>query len=214
MKSHFFTVFASLCFLTLDGLTLLADDKDEARDFMESTLNQLVEVVQSDLLTPDAKRAITERQIREHLALGNMAIESLGALAARFNLEEFADFSREFEYNLLYFYLDRAATYRGNGIEIIDTISISESSEYVVKTLGGERGSLFTRTAPERAKVDYHLRKIDDRWQITLIVINGVDVSANFRAQFKSVLERKSPSAIIRQLRQSNAKKEKTNPFD
>ena len=171
----------------------------------------------NDELSATAKRAIVERQIRDRLALGRMAAQSLGSNIARFNLQEFADFSREFEKHLLFFYLERAATFEGGDVEITGTESDEETGIVVVKTLGGKRGSLLPRyegASKHRAEVDYHMLSNDEgNWQIIKIVIDGIDVDSNFRAQFDSVLSRKSPSAIIKQIRKTNAEKDKTNPF-
>lgn len=197
--------------------TCFADKASEARSFIQNELDDVVETVNSDAFTSQAKRALIERQIRSHLALGHMATESLGNQAALFNLQEFADFSKEFEDHLLHFYLQRAATFAGDSIDITDTSYNGETGVVVIQTLGGERGTLFKKKSSpssHRAAVDYHLLKSEDRWQIVQIVIDGVNVTTNFRSQFKSVLQRKSPESIIAQLRKSNAEKEKKNPFD
>ena len=217
MNRNLLVAFTFIIGLSILNTTILADEKDEASAFLNEELLQLVDVINSDILTPTAKRAMTERQIRAHLALGHMAIESLGAQAALFNLQEFADFSKEFEDHLLHFYLQRAATFVGESIDITDTSFNAETGEIIIRTQGGERGTLFKKKSSpssHRATVDYHLAKFEDRWQIVQIVIDGVNVTTNFRSQFKSVLQRKSPESIIAQLRKSNAEKEKKNPFD
>ncbi len=217
MKKHLPITRMLPLLLTLATLPVFAGEKEDAQAFIEQEMRLMVETINSDTLSPNAKRAITERQIRKHLALGHMTARSLGSLAAKFTLQEFADFSQEFQDHLLYFYLERAATFVGDSVEITNATLVPETSEVLIETLGGERGRLFRSkgiSSMHKSKVDYHLLKTANRWQISKIVIEGVDVDANFRAQFQSVLKRKSPKAIIQQLRDSNAKKDKINPFD
>jgi phospholipid transport system substrate-binding protein len=193
-----------------------ADDVTEARDFIEKELKLVVETVMDKSLSPEAKRAIVDRQIRKHIALGQMAVDSLGSQAAKFNLQEFADFSKEFQDHLIHFYLLRAATFVGDGVDIKMAVLDPDSGDFIVKTLGTEEAGLFRSTASSsshRATVDYHLIKNNDSWQITDIVIDGININTNFHSQFRALLKRRTPEEVIQIVREKNAQKEKVNPF-
>ena len=147
----------SLLFLTISAY---ADDAAEAKAFMEQELNSILNTVKDTSLSPDAKRALVERHIRQDIALGHMAVESLGSRAATFNLQEFADYSEEFQQHLLNFYLLRAATFVGDEIDVILAVQDPDSDAIIVKTMGTEEAGLFRTRASSsshRAAVDYHL---------------------------------------------------------
>ena len=54
-------------------------------------------------------------------------------------------------------------------------------------------------------QLDYRLRQRDGRWRVIDVVIEGISLVANFRSQFREVLSRKGPEALIRQLYKKNA---------
>lgn len=90
----------------------------------------------------------------------------------------------------MHFYLVRAATFRGEGVDIQNAITDSDSGNIIVKTKGTEDAGLFRSTASSsahRASVDYHLVKTNNQWQITDIVIDGIDINSNpFSISFAS----------------------------
>lgn len=217
----FFAIKKSLSLLiiafSLSGPLFAESEVEEARAQMEQDFETLIATVQDETLSPDSKRALVERQLSNRLFLGMMTLQSLGVQAAYFNLQEFAEFSQEFEKNLLNFYLTRSATYNGPGIEIVSASLDEENGQVIIKTLGGERKSLFQDKSAKKAKraeVEYHLGKFNGEWRIVKIIINGVDIDSNFQSQLNSSLKRKSPGEIIDLLRKSNQKSEKQNPFE
>ncbi|MBK1877613.1 MlaC/ttg2D family ABC transporter substrate-binding protein [Pelagicoccus mobilis] len=198
------------CTFAMNTLAL-SGERIPAKTFLENELEILVETIQSDSLTPDAKQALTEKQIRQHLALGHMTAQSLGPEATRFNLMEFADFAREFEQHLIHYYLNRIADFEGDGIDILDSVKDPKTGYVVVTTLGRTRNA--ARNLGTRAQVNYTLRETDSAWQIISIQIDDVDITQNFRSQFSSVLQQKSAQQVIKQIRKSNQRKSKDNPF-
>ena len=54
-------------------------------------------------------------------------------------------------------------------------------------------------------ELDYRLRHRKGQWRVIDVVIEGVSLVANFRSQFREVLSRKGPEALIRQLQKKNA---------
>ncbi|MCZ6675527.1 MAG: ABC transporter substrate-binding protein [Verrucomicrobia bacterium] len=216
MKTHSTLRLLLLICLPLTSNPLVASDESEARDFMEKELNLVVETVKNKNLSPDAKRAMVERQIRKHIALGQMAVSSLGSQAAKFNLQEFADYSKEFQEHLLNFYLLRAATFVGDEVKVNLAVFDPDSGAIIVKTMGTEEAGLFRSSASSsshRAAVDYHLIKNKDTWHITDIVIDGININSNFHSQFRALLKRRTPEEVIQIIREKNAQKEKLNPF-
>lgn len=65
------------------------------------------------------------------------------------------------------------------------------------KVVGGEN---------DGALVDYRMRQEDGSWKIIDVVIEGISLVANFRDQFRDVMGREGPSALLGKLREKNAK--------
>ena len=196
--------------------SLLANDAKDAQAFIETELSKVYETVHDSSLSPTAKQAILEREIRQHIALGQMAVDTLGTQVASFNLQEFADFSKEFQEHLLNYYLQRAASFITEDVEVTEAIQEEETGTFIVKTLGMRKAGLFRSTASssnQRITVEYHLEQSGVRWQIIDIVIDGVDINSNFNSQFRALLKRNSPQKVIDIIRERNQQKAKDNPF-
>jgi phospholipid transport system substrate-binding protein len=55
------------------------------------------------------------------------------------------------------------------------------------------------------AIIDYRMRYRDEDWRIIDVVIEGISLVANFRDQFREVLSREGPDALLERLRQRSA---------
>ncbi len=205
------TITTIFCFISLAQ----ANEFAEAEAFMQDVLDELVDIVNDESHSPDEKRALSERLVKKHLALGHMALQSIGNEKENFTHEELVDFSNEFQQHLLHAYNTRIATYDGNGIEIAASKKDEETGQIIISTKGGVRGIFFQpgSNKPKKTNATYHLVNIKDEWKIVSIIFEGIDINANFRSQFQAVLTKKSPQEIIKELHLSNALKEATNPF-
>jgi len=72
------------------------------------------------------------------------------------------------------------------------------------------RGDVTVRTQmvggqTDGAIVDYRMREADGRWRIIDVVIEGISLVANLRDQFREVLAREGPEALLEKLREKNA---------
>ena len=82
-----------------------------------------------------------------------------------------------------------------------------------VKVMGEQskpRGDVEVRTkivggANDGALVDYRMRKGKDGWRIIDVVIEGISLVANFRDQFREVIARGGPEALLQKLKEKNA---------
>jgi phospholipid transport system substrate-binding protein len=55
------------------------------------------------------------------------------------------------------------------------------------------------------ALVDYRMRNGKDGWRIIDVVIEGISLVANFRDQFREVIARGGPEALLQKLKEKNA---------
>jgi phospholipid transport system substrate-binding protein len=82
-----------------------------------------------------------------------------------------------------------------------------------VKVMGDEpkpHGDVEVRTEivggqNDGALVDYRLRNGKDGWRIIDVVIEGISLVANFRDQFREVIARGGPEALLQKLKEKNA---------
>jgi phospholipid transport system substrate-binding protein len=97
-----------------------------------------------------------------------------------------------------------AATY-GKGIDnyhhehIVITGDRAEvGGDWTVKTkVVGSGGAGF--------EVDYRLRQTDGEWRAIDVIIEGVSLVANYRAQFQDIVSNQGAAALIQQLHEKNA---------
>ena len=187
----------------------------EAEVFLSGMLDETIKILKDEGASAEEKRALLVNNIHANLDLAYMSARALGSSIESFSKEQFAEFSQEFARHLTHFYLRRMATFKGDKIEITDAIFNKKSGVVKLRTLGGVRHTMFqSRRSSHIAQVDYHLREKNDEWRIVAITIDGVNVSRNFRKQFKALLDKENPDAIIAKLRMMNAENRERNPFE
>ncbi len=136
------------------------------------------------------KLAALKRLLRDFLdtdALGRASmgrhLEGVSAEEERRFLDLFRDlFVRTYVQRLLLFEVPRFAY----GEEAIEGDTARVATEIV--------------TDRDRFAVDYRLRRTPDGWRATDILIEGVSLAANFRAQFDRALSKDSFSALLDKL--------------
>jgi phospholipid transport system substrate-binding protein len=123
----------------------------------------------------------------------NMAPEALGAPWATLTAAQRAEFTQLFgdrferSYSLLVlrFLGERRTTYVDESIT---------GQEAVVRTL------LVSRADGE-LPVDYRLTSLDARWTVADVVVDGVSLTGNYRAQFNKILRSSSYETLLRRMR-------------
>jgi ABC-type transporter MlaC component len=196
-----------------------ADAVEQARASVTSLFTSLATTAQDAAIPPDQKRALLERELQDHLDLHTLSSAAVGPLAERFSPEQLVDFSREYERYLVGFFLKQVAGSDGKGPQVSEARLDEKSGAVLVRALGRERHPLTPgrvaapREAARPIPWDLALRQRRGRWQIVSVRINGVDVSQNFRAQLRAVLDRSDPDAVITELRNRNLADEAQNPF-
>jgi ABC-type transporter MlaC component len=197
-----------------------ADPVQEARTAVGLLLQSVVGTAHDDALSPDARRALVERELEDHLDLNALTAAALGPLAAGFTPEQLVDFSREYQRHLLTFLLRHVAASDAKGPQLGEAALDPQTGVVTVRALGRSRPPLSAgrvaapREASRPVPWDFGLRQRRGRWQIVSLRINAVDVSQNFRAQLAAVLQRSDPDALITELRTRNLADEAANPFE
>ncbi len=213
--THIFIV-VSLVFMGICRLAIAENKRTtEAEAFLSGILDETLKILKDEDLSGEDKRTLLADNINANLDLAYMSSRALGPSKEGFTKEQFAEFSHEFSRHLTHFYLRRMATFKGDKIEITGVDFNEKSGVVKLRTSGGVRHTMFqSRRSSHIANVDYHLRKKNVEWRIVAITIDGVNVSRNFRKQFKALLDKENPDALIEKLRMMNAENEERKLFE
>ena len=154
-------------------------------------------VLEDSALRGAAKK--TERRshigtiIRDAFDFESMARDALGSSWATLTAEQQTEFTRLFgdrfeqSYSLLVlrFLGERTTTYVGESID-------------------GNRATVRTFLVSEKdgtLPVDYRLGSLDGRWTVTDVVVDGVSLAGNYRAQFSKIIRTASYETLLRRMR-------------
>lgn len=117
---------------------------------------------------------------------------------AKFSDAQQAEFAQVFSELLGNIYVDRIqGGYSDETIEFGDQILHDSRPLAVVKT--------FIVSARNRIPVDYSLIQKGETWRVYDVKVEGVSLVKNYRSQFKEILSKESPDALIERLKQKVA---------
>jgi phospholipid transport system substrate-binding protein len=63
------------------------------------------------------------------------------------------------------------------------------------------RTTLVVRRTNERLPVDYHLIEKDQRWSVSDVVVDGISLGQNYRAQFDRIIRSSSYEELLRRMK-------------
>ena len=93
-------------------------------------------------------------------------------------------------------YADKIDLYKGQ--KVAYTGETSDSEYAVVNTkITGKNGQAFS--------ADYKLHRVEGKWKIYDIVVEGISLVNNYRAQFNRVMTRSSFQELIKTMQQKSA---------
>lgn len=90
----------------------------------------------------------------------------------------------------------------------VELYSGSDSIQYMSETVEGDQATVRTRIVTRSGTeipVDYRLHRVDDRWLVYDVAIEGVSLVANYRTQFNRIVRTESYAALVQKLRSSEA---------
>ncbi len=160
------------------------------------TLEEIISVLQDPTLSP-----ATRRQKIEALAFAVFDFKTMSKLVLARNWKkldagEREEFVAQFKVYLSRNYGSRLDRFRQTEV-VISGARVEPRNDVTVFSAiaDGEYAGV---------KLDYRLRQRSGQWRVIDVVIEGVSLVANFRSQFREILSRKGPKALISQLRKKN----------
>ena len=175
------------------------ENPDQATAAARSTLSDTVDEVLDVLRDPDGTdaklvrlEAITDRRFD----FPRMTKLVLGRNRKKLSEEQQVEFQHEFKRHLTITYGNRIEGFAEEQIEIGDA-RLERNDDVTVKTkiVGGAADGLL---------VDYRMRESEGSWGIIDVVIEGVSLVQNFRAQIQDIVSSKGADQLIVELRAKN----------
>lgn len=169
----------------------------EPADQLLAQLDQVLKVLDDPELKQPAKRQERRQAIRlvanNLLDYEEITKRSLGRHWQTRTAAERDEFVHLFGDLLERTYIGRLETFNGEKIAILgDAI---DGDQAVVRT------KIVTKQGAE-IPVDYRMLRRDDRWRAYDVVIEGISLVANYRAQFDRIIQHTSYQQLVRQVRE------------
>jgi phospholipid transport system substrate-binding protein len=82
-----------------------------------------------------------------------------------------------------------------------------EKIEYKGESLDGENAKVKTKVVSgngEELPVDYQLHSLNGQWKVYDVVIDGISIVSNYRAQFERVIAKSSVQELLQKMKQQS----------
>lgn len=168
-----------------------------ARAAVEETVSAVLGVLRNESLDVEQRRTEIEG-----IAYARFDFETMGKLVLAQNWKKFDPAQRdafigEFKRHLSRSYGTRIERYEQ---EEVDILGEREEQRGDVTVQTAIRGGQFDGIA-----IDYRMRSRGGDWRVIDVVIEGVSLVSNFRSQFKDIVSKDGPAALIAELQEKNA---------
>ena len=183
----------SMVLLALWGAAHVA--ADSVTDRLRPEIERVLQTLDDPTLKPTAKapeRRQALREVTEGLFdWAEVANRALGRHWDARNEAERAEFAELFRGLIERAYLAKLERYGG------------EKIAYAGESVEGEQATVRTRVLTRQGEVaiDYRLSARGERWLIYDVVVDGISITANYRAQFNEVLTKSSYQDLVKRIR-------------
>ncbi|MEM0984652.1 MAG: ABC transporter substrate-binding protein [Pseudomonadota bacterium] len=167
------------------------DSKADPGDFIVTVIDDLKALVVNDGDDPEARRIRLSAYLSEHLSVERMSrfvlSQSIRQSADPVNVETY---DAKFEAYITAVFgeqLDQLVTRR---IEI-DTVMTRKPGDFIVRSV------LFDDRGRERAKVDWRVLDDDGQLRLVDVIVEGISVSIERRAQFSALVSNQGFDALL-----------------
>jgi phospholipid transport system substrate-binding protein len=168
---------------------------DSVTDRLRPEIERVVQTLEDPALKAPARVAERRQALRditnEIFDWAEMARRALGRHWEARNEAERAEFAALFRDLIERVYVVKIEKYAG------------EKIVFAGETVEGEQAIVRTRVSMRQGEVaiDYRLGAQGDRWLIYDVVVDGVSITANYRAQFDGFLTKSSYGDLVKRMR-------------
>lgn len=184
----------ALVLLALWGAAHVA--ADSVTDRLRPEIERVIRTLEDPALKTDAKQAERRQAMREVTGgmfdWAEMARRTLGRHWDARSEAERAEFAGLFRELVERAFMSKIEKYTG------------EKLVFVGESVEGDQATVRTRVVAKGGDVliDFRLAAQGDRWLIYDVVLDGVSVTANYRAQFDGFLMRSTYGDLVRRMRE------------
>jgi phospholipid transport system substrate-binding protein len=163
-------------------------------DQLRAHIERVIKVLDDPEVKKDGKlrRAAVRRIANEIFDFGETAKRSLARHWAPRTAAERAEFVQLFADLLERSYISKIELYGG------------EKIQYLGETIDGDLANVRTRLVTKQeteVPVEYRMLRRGDRWLVYDVVIEGISLVANYRAQFNKIITTSSYQELVRKMR-------------
>jgi phospholipid transport system substrate-binding protein len=167
---------------------------------VQQTADAVVAVLADKDLSVEQRRHKVEDIVYAHFDFETLSRLVLARNWRELTPEQQKTFVEEFKRHLSVTYGKNVETYN-NEKAVVTGDRAEARGDWTVKTK-------VIRPNAEDILVDYRLRKEGSEWRVIDVIIEGVSLVANFRAQFQEIISRDGAAKLIQLLHEKNAKGE------
>ncbi|MBF0455952.1 MAG: ABC transporter substrate-binding protein [Magnetococcales bacterium] len=155
---------------------------------LESSVNAALEILKNPELANLENREARRQQLRDTLYpqfdFSRMAQGATGRKWRKFSSDQKERFTTLFKQLLERTYLGMIERYQGEEVSFVKEV---EQSKSVVRV------DSIIYSKGQKYDMSYRMGKTGDQWKVFDVIIEGVSVIANYRAQFKQLLRKSRP---------------------
>jgi len=201
-KSRAVALVAALAVCVGAAAAFAAAEPESAQVLIEKTVAQVLAVLRDESRSVAQQRLELEKIAHSRFDFRTMARLVLARDWKRLGAEERDEFVDQFTTYLANDYGNRLERYEQEDVKVLGEQPKPRGDvEVRTKIVGGDNNG---------AIVDYRMRKGKDGWRIIDVVIEGISLVANFRDQFREVIAKGGPEALLQKLKEKNAAAAKT----
>tara|TARA_B100000161_G_C33457065_1_gene371713 strand:- start:100 stop:732 length:633 start_codon:yes stop_codon:yes gene_type:complete len=170
-----------------------ATAQDKPAQFIKGLADEAIAILSNREGSLDEREKKFRAVLRDDFAMDKIGRFAAGKYWRRMSDTQKAEYQRLFEEWILKTYSMRFGGYAGEKVDVKRTIKAGQSDVFVRTNITGERG--------RKLKVDWRVRRIDDRYKIIDVVVEGVSMLVTQKAEFGAVLRQRGVDGLIGILR-------------
>jgi len=186
-------VVVSFCF------TDFAKAQNSATDEVKKVVDKVVSIVSSQEMKKPENKEMRQKELKDAIGtifdFSEMAKRSLGRYWDERTPEEKNEFAQVFETLLENTYSRKIESYNKEKIVYLKETVESDSSEVKSKVVTSQR---------DEVSIDYHLMNKAGKWMIYDVVIEEVNLVANYHTQFDKIIRTEGYAALVKKLKSKN----------
>ncbi len=169
------------------------DAATKPAEFIQGLADEAISVLSDRRGTIDEREQKFRTVLRDHFAMKKIGRFAAGKYWREMSNDQKHQYQKLFEEWILKTYSIRFGGYSGETVNVLRTIKAGATDVFVRTRIdSSKRRSL---------KVDWRVRRIDDRFKIIDVVVEGVSMLVTQKAEFSAVLRQRGVDGLITILR-------------